>query len=85
MSNNISENLIREAAKKVIFLVARPLRGGGPLRKKNLFSNARKKVPMATKNFFAASLGFTFENLYSRTKSHHMPGFVVEEGKIDNK
>ena len=45
---------VREAAKKVLFLVAGPIRGGGGLNgcatkgKKNVF-NVRKTVPMATK------------------------------------
>ena len=38
----LDSQLVREAAKKVLFLVVRPLRGGGvvrdrPLRKKELF------------------------------------------------
>ena len=44
---------LREAAKKVLLLVAGPIRGGGgltgvPLRK-FFFFNVRKKVPMTTK------------------------------------
>ena len=45
---------LREAAKKVIFLVAGPLRGGGGLngcatKEKRTFFNERKKVPITTK------------------------------------
>ena len=40
------QNLLREAAKKVLLLVARPLRGGG------LSGRATKKITV----FFAASL-----------------------------
>ena len=45
--------ILWEAAKKVIFLVAGPLRGGGlngcATKEKITFFNIRKKVPMATK------------------------------------
>ena len=44
---------VREAAKKVLFLVAGPLRGGEvngcATKEKRTFFNVRKKVPMATK------------------------------------
>ena len=42
-----NQAILREAAKKVIFFVARPHEGGwvrvGPLRKKNLFLGSKKK------------------------------------------
>ena len=48
---------IREALKKVLFLVAGPLIGCATKEKKPVF-NVRKKVHMATKNttFFSASI-----------------------------
>ena len=65
--------LIREAAKKVLFLVARPLREGGvrarPLRKKELFlyiyifiyfSPKIVAGPLKKRTFFAASLTYGY-------------------------
>ena len=61
-------HMVREAAKKIYFLVARPPRVGGlgggvkagPLRKKQIFLNLEKKAsvvePLKNKTFFAASL-----------------------------
>ena len=58
-------HMVREAAKKIYFLVARPPRGGGrgkgrATKKKQIFLKLEKKAsvvePLKNKTFFAASL-----------------------------
>ena len=56
---------LREAAKKVLFLVARPLRGG-PLRKKelkqNIYFSPKIEAGPLKKNFFCGFPNLTLNN-----------------------